>query len=232
MKILVLGRDASGAQPEWNCGCSLCAGQPQGELSPHARTQTCIAVSADGASWVLLNASPDLCQQIRSHPQLHAAGDDGDGTPGTSIKAVVLLDAQVDHVAGLLGLRDGPCLDLYATPCVFEDLTTGLPLLNVLQHYCGTRWHMLPVAGDRICAEFQVEGIAALHFTALAVAGKAPPYSLHRREQVVGDHIALLVEDLRDGARLLYSPEPAAGAQPARHAPPVAAASDGLETTP
>lgn len=232
MKILVLGRDASGALPEWNCGCSLCAGQPQGELSAHARTQTCIAVSADGEAWVLLNASPDLCQQIRSHPQLQAAGEDAGGAPGARIQAVVLLDAQVDHVAGLLGLRDGPCLDLYATPCVFEDLTTGLPLLNVLQHYCGTRWHMLPVAGDRICAEFQVEGIDALHFTAVAIAGKAPPYSLHRREQVVGDHIALLVEDLRDGARLLYSPEPAGTDERVPHAQPLGAASGGLETTP
>jgi pyrroloquinoline quinone biosynthesis protein B len=231
MKILVLGRDASGALPEWNCRCSLCAGQPQGELSVHARAQTCIAVSADGQSWVLLNASPDLCQQIRSHPQLHAAGEDGDGTPGTRIKAVVLLDAQVDHVAGLLGLRDGPCLDLYATPCVFEDLTTGLPLLNVLQHYCGTRWHMLPVAGDRICAEFQIEGFEALHFTAVAIAGQAPPYSLHRREQVVGDHVALLVEDLRDGARLFYSPELAGTGEPAQ-ARASEAEPDGLETTP
>jgi pyrroloquinoline quinone biosynthesis protein B len=156
-------------------------------------------VSADGESWVLLNAAPDIAQQVRAHPQLHARA-------GTAIKAVVLLDAQIDHVTGLLGLRDGPCIDVYATPCVFEDLTGGLPLLNVLQHYCGTRWHMLPVAGDRVCAEFEIEGFDALRFTALAIEGKAPPYSLHRREPVVGDNIALMVEDLRDGRRLFYSP--------------------------
>jgi pyrroloquinoline quinone biosynthesis protein B len=156
-------------------------------------------VSADGESWVLLNAPPDIAQQVRAHPELQARS-------GPAIRAVVLLDAQIDHVTGLLGLRDGPCIDLYATPCVFEDLTTGLPLLNVLQHYCGTRWHMLPVAGDRECAEFEIEGFASLRFTALAVDGKAPPYSLHRREQVVGDNIALMVEDLRDGRRLFYSP--------------------------
>lgn len=232
MKILVLGRGAAAASPEWNCGCSLCAGQPRGELSAHARTQTCIAVSADGESWVLLNASPDLCQQIRSHPQLHGEHASAGDLRGTSIRAVVLLDAQVDHVAGLLGLREGPCIDLYATPCVFEDLTTGLPLLNVLQHYCGTRWHMLPVAGDRLCAEFQIEGFASLQFTALAIPGQAPPYSLHHREQVVGDHIAVLVEDLRDGARLFYSPELAGVDESARRAQPVEAAPDGLEITP
>jgi pyrroloquinoline quinone biosynthesis protein B len=206
MKILVLGSGAGGGFPQWNCNCRLCAGQRQGELSAHARTQSSIAVSADGDSWVLLNASPDIGQQIRSHPQLHPRADEVHGVRSTPIKAVVLLDAQIDHVTGLLGLREGPCIDVYATPCVFEDLTTGLPLLNVLQHYCGTRWHMLPVAGDRACADFEIEGFASLRFTALAIPGKAPPYSPHRREQVVGDNIALLVEDLRDGRRLFYSP--------------------------
>src|SRR4030095_659877 len=116
----------------------LWRGQRQSDLRAHARTQSSIAVSDDGQAWVLLNASPDIGQQIRSHPQLHPRP----GAPGelrsTPIKAVVLMDAQSDHVTGLRGLREGPCIDLYATPCVFEDLTTGLPLLNVLQHYCGT----------------------------------------------------------------------------------------------
>jgi len=116
------------------------------------------------------------------------------------------MDAQVDHVTGLLGLREGPRIDLYATPCVFEDLTTGLPLLNVLEHYCGTRWHMLPVAGTQTRADFEIEGFPTLRFSALAIPGKAPPYSPHRREQEVGDNIALMIEDLVDGRRLFYSP--------------------------
>jgi pyrroloquinoline quinone biosynthesis protein B len=202
MKILVLGSGAGGGFPQWNCNCRLCAGHRQGALCAHARTQSSIAVSADGESWVLLNASPDIGQQIRSHAQLHPRG----GLRDTPIKAVVLMDAQIDHVTGLLGLREGPCIDVYATPCVFEDLTTGLPLLNVLQHYCGTRWHMLPVAGEQTRAEFRIEGVASLRFTALAIPGMAPPYSPHRREQLVGDNIALLIEDPSDGRRVFYSP--------------------------
>ena len=202
MKILVLGSGDGGGFPQWNCNCRLCAGQRQGDVHAHARTQSSIAVSVDGESWVLLNASPDIGQQIRTHRPLHPRH----GLRHTPIKAVVLMDAQIDHVTGLLGLREGPCIDVYATPCVFEDLTTGLPLLNVLQHYCGTRWHMVAVAGRQTRADFAIDGFASLRFTALAIPGKAPPYSPHRREQVVGDNIALLIEDLNDGQRLFYSP--------------------------
>jgi pyrroloquinoline quinone biosynthesis protein B len=202
MKILVLGSGAGGGFPQWNCNCRLCAGQRGGELHAHARTQSSIAVSADGESWVLLNASPDIGQQMRNHAQLHPR----EGVRGTPIKAVVLMDAQIDHVTGLLGMREGPRIDVFATPCVFEDLTTGFPILSVLEHYCGTRWQMLPVAGTQTSAEFAVDGFPSLRFTAVAIPGKAPPYSPHRREQNVGDNIALLIEDLDDGQRLFYSP--------------------------
>jgi pyrroloquinoline quinone biosynthesis protein B len=202
MKILVLGSGAGGGFPQWNCNCANCAGQRDGRIRASERTQSSIAVSADGESWVLLNASPDIGEQIRRRPQLHPRH----GLRDTPIKAVVLMDAQIDHVTGLLGLREGPCIDLYATRCVFEDLTTGLPLLNVLQHYCGTRWHMLPVDGDRTRAEFEIEAVPGLRFTALAIPGKAPPYSPHRREQVTGDNIALRIEDRHDGRSLFYSP--------------------------
>jgi pyrroloquinoline quinone biosynthesis protein B len=206
MQILVLGSGAGGGFPQWNCNCRLCAGQRQGTLSARPRTQSSVAVSADGESWVLLNASPDIGQQIRSQPRLQPRDGAQHGLRNTPIKAVVLMDAQIDHVTGLLGLREGPRIDLYATPCVFEDLSTGLPLLPVLEHYCGTRWHMLPIAGERSSAEFTIGGFEALRFTALAIPGKAPPYSPHRREQVVGDNIALQIEDLASGQRLFYAP--------------------------
>jgi pyrroloquinoline quinone biosynthesis protein B len=202
MKILVLGSGAGGGFPQWNCNCANCAGQRSGRIRAAERTQSSIAVSADGQAWVLLNASPDIGGQIRRHPQLHPRH----GLRDTPIKAVVLMDAQIDHVTGLLGLREGPCIDLYATRCVFEDLTSGLPLLNVLQHYCGTRWHMLAVDGTRTRFEFEIEAAPGLRFTALAIPGKAPPYSPHRREQVVGDNIALRVESLANGSSLFYSP--------------------------
>lgn len=202
MKILVLGSGAGGGFPQWNCACANCQGLRDGTLRAAERTQSSIAVSGDGENWVLLNASPDIGTQLRHQPRLaprHAPRD-------TPIKAVVLMDAQIDHVTGLLGLREGPCIDLWCTPCVLEDLTTGLPLLNVLQHYCGTRWHMLPVAGTQARADFEIEAAPGLRFTALAIPGKAPPYSPHRREQVLGDNIALRIEDTASGRSVFYSP--------------------------
>ena len=65
-------------------------------------------------------------------------------------------DAQIDHITGLLSLRDGPPIHLYATPAVFEELTHNLPVLPMLEHYCGVHWHMVPVAGDRRIAERQL----------------------------------------------------------------------------
>jgi len=204
MKVLVLGSGAGGGCPQWNCNCAICGAARRGTKLIRPRTQSSIAISADGSHWVLLNASPDIGQQLRVQPALHPRA--GFGLRDTPIRAVVLMDAQIDHATGLLSLREGPPLELYATPCVFEDLTTGLPILSVLEHYCGVHWHMLPVAGEQRIAEFTIEGFEALRFRAIAIPGKAPPYSPHRHDPKVGDNIALEVTDLRNGKRLFYAP--------------------------
>lgn len=202
MKIIVLGSGAGGGCPQWNCNCAVCASARNGSRMIRPRTQSSIAVSPDGKRWVLLNASPDIGQQLRVQPILHPK----QGLRDTPIKAVILMDAQVDHATGLLSLREGPPIELYVTPCVFEDLTTGLPILTVLEHYCGVHWHLLPVAGEQRIAEFTIEGFEALRFRAVAIPGKAPPFSPHRHDSKVGDNIALEVTDLSSGKRLFYSP--------------------------
>ena len=202
MKVLVLGSAAGGGCPQWNCNCTICAAARSGTRAIRPRTQSSIAVSPDGQRWVLLNASPDIGEQLRAQPALQPK----QGLRDTPIKAVVLMDAQVDHATGLLSLREGPPIELYVTHCVFEDLTTGLPILSVLEHYCGVRWHMLPVAGEQRSAEFAVEGFEALRFRAIAIPGKAPPYSPHRNDPKVGDNIALEITERQTGKRLCYAP--------------------------
>jgi pyrroloquinoline quinone biosynthesis protein B len=202
MKILVLGSGAGGGFPQWNCNCAQCRGQRLGSMQATARTQSSIAVSDDGEHWALLNASPDLGHQLRSQAALHPRG----ALRGTPIRAVLLMDAQIDHVTGLLSLREGPPISLYCTPCVHEDLMQGLPLLPTLRHYCGVRWQPVPVMGEQREAEFGIPELPQLSFRAIAIPGKAPPYSPHRHAGEVGDNIALLVEDTRSGECLFYAP--------------------------
>ena len=203
MKLLVLGSGAGGGFPLWNCHCRLCSAFRRGELDASPRTQSSIAISQDGRAsegWLLINASPDLPQQIRSTHALQPtqAGD-------MPIRAVVLLDSRLHHVAGLLSLRESRELELYATPLVFEDLTADLPLLHVLESYCRVRWRMLPIAGDRRSASFEIPGFPALRFTAVAVPARTPRHARLRGE-AAGECIALQVQDLRSGRRLFLSP--------------------------
>ena len=161
-----------------------------------------MALGNGSGQWVLVNMSPAVAHQLDSDVRLA----DYPGLQDAEVRAVVLTDAQVDHVGGLLSLRGGAPIDLYATPSVFEQLTTALPVLPVLQHYCGVHWRVMPVAGDRRVAPFRVEGLAGLEFTAIATAGVTPPHLAHGDAPRVGDSIALAVRDLASGQRVFCAP--------------------------
>jgi pyrroloquinoline quinone biosynthesis protein B len=197
MNIVVLGSAAGGGFPQWNCNCRNCAGLRNGALRATARTQSSIAVSANGTDWVLINASPDILAQIRATPALQPARARRD----SGIAAVMLMDAQIDHVTGLLMLREGRQLPLYCTASVWRELNGPLPLVPVLSHYCGVRWQALPLDGG-----IEVPGIDGLRFTPLALSSKAPPYSDHRDHPEPGDNIGMLIEDLNTGKSAFYAP--------------------------
>ena len=199
MRIRVLGAAAGGGFPQWNCNCPNCDGLRKGTIRAQARTQSSIAVSGNGVDWVLFNASPDILQQIRSFPALQPARSLRD----TGIRAVVLMDGQIDHTTGLLMLREGKPLELFCTDMVREDMTTGNPLFNILGHYCGVNWHQLPTAsGNR----FEVPGGEHLSFTAVPLKSKAPPYSPHRDNPHEGDNIGMRITDTRTGKNVFYAP--------------------------
>ncbi|MFL6563312.1 MAG: pyrroloquinoline quinone biosynthesis protein B, partial [Burkholderiales bacterium] len=73
MQIRVLGSAAGGGLPQWNCNCRNCDGFRRGTLKAMPRTQSSIAISADDASWLLCNASPDILAQLRAAPFLQPA---------------------------------------------------------------------------------------------------------------------------------------------------------------
>jgi len=198
LKIHVLGSAAGGGFPQWNCNCPQCSAVRSG--SPHhlPRTQSSIAVTANESDWLLVNASPDVLQQIKAFPALQPARALRD----TGIAAVLLMDAQIDHTTGLLMLREHrQKLPLYCHPLVREDLSTGNPLFKVLSHYCDIDWHDL-----QLQTSFHVPGLSGLHFQALPLISNAPPYSPHRDKPQPGDNVGLTVKDETSGKTLFYAP--------------------------
>ncbi len=99
MLIRILGSAAGGGLPQWNCHCTVCEAARRGDTPP--QTQSSIAVRGERGRWFLVNASPDLRQQLAT---LRAA--DGDGLRRTPVAGVVLTDAEIDHTAGLLLMRE------------------------------------------------------------------------------------------------------------------------------
>ena len=199
MRIRVLGSAAGGGFPQWNCNCRNCDGVRKGGIRARPRSQSSIALSADNLDWVLFNASPDLLFQYRAFPELQP----GRAIRDSAVRSIVLMDAQIDHTTGLLMLREGRPLEIYCTDMVREDLTTGNPLFNILEHYCGVRWHRLPTeAGNK----FSVLGAKDLSFTAVPLKSKAPPYSPHRNHPHEGDNVGLRITDPRSGKMLFYAP--------------------------
>jgi pyrroloquinoline quinone biosynthesis protein B len=199
MRINVLGSSAGGGLPQWNCGCANCNGARRGEPWIAPRTQSSIAVSQDGLSWALINASPDIRVQFAASRALRP---DGEGPRSTRIAAAILTDGQIDHTTGLLTLREGSPLALYATSEVYETLTTSFPIVDLLQHYCGVEWHEIPLNG----ASFELEGVDGVRFTALPIDSRAPPYSSRRHQARPGDNIALTMVDERTGRCAVYAP--------------------------
>ncbi|HEY5233575.1 MAG TPA: pyrroloquinoline quinone biosynthesis protein PqqB [Verrucomicrobiae bacterium] len=175
MQIRILGSAAGGGVPQWNCNCANCR---SARKSGNFLTQSSAAVSSDGKNWLLLNASPDVVFQFASFAPLSPQGKN---LRGSAVQAVILTDGEMDHVAGLLSLREQKTLRLICTSAVKNLLTKEFPLLPTLEKYCRIRHSTFPVqiAGIRICAlELETK--------------KAPPYS--RRPARRGEVVALRLE--------------------------------------
>ncbi len=71
MRVVVLGSAAGGGLPQWNCRCPICSLARSEPERVRPRTQSSIAVSADGGDWLLINASPDIRQQLFDNPAMH-----------------------------------------------------------------------------------------------------------------------------------------------------------------
>ncbi|MCY1511543.1 Coenzyme PQQ synthesis protein B [compost metagenome] len=199
MHIQILGSAAGGGFPQWNCNCRNCRGVRSGKVRAQPRTQSSIAISANGIDWVLCNASPDIRAQLEAFPPLQPARRPRD----TGIAAIILLDSQIDHVTGLLSLREGCPHQVWCTDMVRQDLSSGFPLFGMLQHWNGgLAWNPIDLASPA----FEIPACPGLRFTAIPLRSSAPPYSPHRGNPHPGDNIGLLVEDRESGGSLFYAP--------------------------
>lgn len=202
MKIIVLGSAAGGGFPQWNCNCQNCDGYRKGQVQASPRTQSSIAISGNGVDWLLINASPDILAQIRAT----AALQPGRAARDTGIAAVLLMDAQIDHVTGLLMLREGGPLALHCTASVWDDLNRALPLAPVLSHYCGVNWRPVSIDGHRESIAIDISGFTDISIVPISLTSKAPPYSPHRADPQPGDNIGILIEDRASGKKAFYAP--------------------------
>lgn len=199
MFIHVLGSGAGGGFPQWNCNCENCKGVREGTIKATRRTQSSIAISANGTDWILFNASPDIKKQLDDFPAVQPARSVRD----TAITAIVITDAQIDHVTGMLTLREHiKPWEVYTTQAVYGDLTTGFPVFNILSHFRGINHH--EIATDQ--KPFTIPTAEGLEFTAVPLLSEAPPYSPHRGNTVPGDNIGMNIKDTRTGKSLFYAP--------------------------
>jgi pyrroloquinoline quinone biosynthesis protein B len=137
--VRVLGSAAGGGFPQWNCSCHNCLGVRAGSVPARTRTQASVAVSTDRVNWLLVNATPDIGTQIT-----RLAGD-GAEVRRNPVRAVLLSDAELDHVTGLLSLREGRGLIVYATAWV---LRAAAPILDILDAYTAVERRELTPGSD------------------------------------------------------------------------------------
>ncbi len=220
LRVLVLGAAAGGGFPQWNSNNEASQRARRGDPAARPSSQSSVAVSADGDNWVLLNASPDLRQQINDRPQLHPRT----GVRHSPIRAVVLTNGDVDHVAGLLTLRERHPLAVYATGRVLSVLQNNA-IFNVLNPDFVVRRQLR--LGETLEPQSKEGAGLGLAITPFAVPGKVALYLEDEKAgggnfgTVEEDTIALRIEDLHgsNGAgarRFLYVPACAAPSETLR----------------
>ena len=198
MKIRVLGSGAGGGFPQWNCNCHNCHRLRHNKMRGKARTQSSIAVSTDDKNWLLFNTSPDIRAQLEAFPAIQPK----QGVRDTGIKAIILIDSQIDHTTGMLMLREGKPLDVYCTDMVQQDLRTGFPLFKMLEDYCTVNHHNVPIDGS----SFTIPVIEDIRLYTHSLKSKAPPYSPHRHDPHDGDNIGVIIEQISTGKKVYYAP--------------------------
>jgi pyrroloquinoline quinone biosynthesis protein B len=199
LRIVVLGAAAGGGVPQWNCGCAVCQAARNG--GPQS-TQASIAISADGEHWFLINASPDLRQQLIATPQLHPKAGRLRHSP---IAGVILTNSEVDAVAGLLAMREGSPFTIYAHPRALAILKAN-SIFNVLSE---TNVRRQPIAIDAAFEPQLPDGSpSGIEIVPFAVPGKGAWYLEGKAhpagDDAAGDTLGLRIGDKASGKHFYF----------------------------
>jgi pyrroloquinoline quinone biosynthesis protein B len=195
LRVVVLGAAAGGGVPQWNCGCPVC--QAARTKNPELQsTQASLAVSADGDHWFLINASPDLRQQLTATPQLHPAASKLRHSP---ISGVILTNGEIDAITGLLSMREGSPFTIYAHEKVLGTLKSN-SVFNVLSEKNVKRQEIeINQAFEPKLPDGSPSGIEVLPFE---VTGKGAWYLEGERREgsdTAGDTLGLRICDKATG---------------------------------
>ena len=200
LRVVVLGAAAGGGVPQWNCGCRVCriARTEHPELQS---TQASIAISADGDHWFLINASPDLRQQLIATPQLQPAAGKLRHSP---ISGVILTNGEVDAVAGLLSMREGSSFTIYAHAKVLSILKAN-SIFDVLNEKNVRRQ---PIEADKVFEPALPDGTpSGVEILPFAVPGKSAWYLEGKAHPAgddgAGDTLGLRIRD-KASAKYFY----------------------------
>ncbi|KZD11970.1 pyrroloquinoline quinone biosynthesis protein PqqB [Oceanibaculum pacificum] len=191
MHVLILGAAAGGGFPQWNCRCPNCRLYWAGDPRARARSQASAAFSLDGEKWLVLGASPDIRQQILDNPALHPRGADRH----TPIAAIGLLNGDIDHVGGLLTLRERQALELIGTQTTQEALAAS-PIFSALNPDFVLR--------RAVALEESVETAAGLMLRLFAVPGKVPLWQEGQDVEIGGLGEATVGALIEGGGRRAY----------------------------
>jgi pyrroloquinoline quinone biosynthesis protein B len=193
MRALILGAAAGGGSPQWNCNCAVCAAVRVGAPGTTPRSQSSIAIRGETGPWFLVNASPDLRQQLETLPTAR------DALRTTPVRAVILTDAEIDHTAGLLLVRESHHrVDVFAAPAVRAAITTAFPVMAVVDRYCGVDWSPLEPGVAVSLPD------SSLELVPFVTGGDAPLYL--GDGGAVPEAFGLAIRDRDDGSTLTYAP--------------------------
>ncbi len=197
MKVVLLGTAAGGGFPQWNCWCARCRVARAEPARAHPRTQSSVAVSADGDRWFLLNASPDV------HRQLAALTDRAPpaGLRHVPVEGIVATDAELDHTLGLVLLREGRRLQLWGTCATLKTIERDSRLLPVTRAFAEVTTSELPL-GSAAALRYRDGSESGLSAEAFAVPAGPPRFA---SADEPGHTVGLIVRQA-GGGTLAYAP--------------------------